>query len=54
MAIMTEKIVVKYATPILELQNNATDPSQPTIDYGYSPVEVAGLLCFLVGVGQVS
>lgn len=51
---MTEKIVTKYATPILDPQNNATETTEPANDYGYSPLEVAGLLSFLVGVFQVA
>lgn len=53
---MTEKSVLKYSTPDHILQNldNSTLIVGQEIDYGYSRLEVAGLLCFLVGAIQVT
>lgn len=52
---MTEKSVTKYATQhkTLLTSGNSTDVVGATIDYGYTPIQVASLLCFLVGVIQV-
>lgn len=48
---MTEKSVVKFSTPYFE--NKASDNSTETVaalnDYGYTPLQIASLLCFLVG-----
>lgn len=57
LAIMTEKSVTRYATlqDNLIASSNSTGNTDETttIDYGYSPLQVAALLCFLVGVIQV-
>lgn len=51
---MTEKSVVKYATPVFQNLYNSTNTSDPDrVDYGYTALEVAGLLCLLVGIIQV-
>lgn len=51
---MTEKSVAKYASPqYLDNQGNSTDNFNNELDHGYTPLEVAGLLCFVVGIIQV-
>lgn len=56
LAIMTEKSVLKFSTPeyILQNLNNSTEMVEPPVDYGYTPLQVAGLLCFLAGMIQVT
>lgn len=56
LAIMTQKSVVKYATPVVKNIGNSTaeqSPDPDRIDYGYSALEVAALLCLLVGIIHV-
>lgn len=53
---MTEKSVVKYSKPFFHeiAALNSTETPEFQADYNYTPLEVAGLLCFLVGVIQVN
>ena len=53
---MTEKSVLKYSSPYYSEKKSAnfTEASEIlVVDYGYTPLQVAGLLCFLAGTIQV-
>lgn len=53
---MTEKSVLEYSRRefVLHSLDNSTQIVEDKIDYGYTPLQVAGLLCFLVGMIQVT
>lgn len=52
-SIMVGKCVNKYSNIQPDIIANSTDTQVYVITKGYSPIEVATLVCFIVGVIQV-